>query len=149
MATPKKKTKITRKKIKVIGTQEYINKYTGEISSMQVVSIEEKDANFHKIWLGHIIQSIDIIGNQKTKLAFWLIEQMDKENKVCMTLRQMSEKTGISLETVRLTIKALVDSNFLVKHNLGVYKINPEVIFTGGKNDRMNVLLSYQNLKTQ
>ena len=94
MATPKKKTKITRKKIKVIGTQEYINKDTGEISSMQVVSIEEKDANFHKIWLGHIIQSIDIIGNQKTKLAFWLIEQMDKENKVCMTLRQMSEKQG-------------------------------------------------------
>ena len=29
--------------------------------------------------------------------------------------------------------KALVDSNFLVKHNLGVYKINPEVIFTGEK----------------
>ena len=43
----------TRKKVKVIGTETYIKQDTGEIAEMQVVKIEERDANFHKLWLGH------------------------------------------------------------------------------------------------
>ena len=45
----------TRKKVKVIGTETYIKQDTGEIAEMQVVKIEERDANFHKLWLGHIL----------------------------------------------------------------------------------------------
>ncbi|HDR8306450.1 TPA: replication/maintenance protein RepL, partial [Bacillus cereus] len=30
---------------------------------MNVINVEERDANFHKLWLGHIIQSLDLIGN--------------------------------------------------------------------------------------
>ena len=55
----------TRKKVKVVGTETYINQKTGELQEMQVIDIEERDANFHKLWLGHILQSIDLIGNQK------------------------------------------------------------------------------------
>lgn len=137
----------TRKKVKVIGTENYIKQDTGEIKEMQVVSIEERDANFHKIWLEHIIHSMDIIGNQKIRLAFWLLDQMNSENQITMTLRQMAEKSGISLDTVRKTIKALIESNFLIRYNTGVYQINPDVIFKGGKNNRLNVLLEYNNSK--
>ena len=42
----------TRKKVKVIGTETYINQQTGELQEMQVIDIEERDANFHKLWLG-------------------------------------------------------------------------------------------------
>ena len=52
-------------KVKVIGTETYIKQDTGELKEMQVIDIEERDANFHKLWLGHILQSIDLIGNQK------------------------------------------------------------------------------------
>ena len=136
--------KVTRKAVKVVGTQQFIDPKSGEVQDFQVINIEERDANFHKFWMFNIIQSLDLIGNQKTRLAFWLIDQMDSENKICMTLRQMAEKTGISLETVRVTMKALVESNFIVKHNIGVYKINPNCIFSGGKQDRIRVLLDYQ-----
>ena len=54
----------TRKKVKVVGTETYINQQTGELQEMQVIDIEERDANFHKLWLGHILQSIDLIGNR-------------------------------------------------------------------------------------
>jgi hypothetical protein len=133
----------TRKKVKIIGTETYINQTTGALQDMQVISIEDRDANFHKIWLEHIIHSLDIIGNQKTRLAFWLLDQMDSENKICMTQRQMSQKSEISLFTVKNTVKALIENNFLVKYNLGVYQVNPDVIFKGGKTDRMNILLEY------
>ena len=38
-----KKDLVTGKKVKVIGTEEYINTNTGEIEEMQVTTIEERD----------------------------------------------------------------------------------------------------------
>lgn len=137
----------TRKKVKVIGTETYIKQDTGEIKDMQVVSLEDRDFNFHKVWLQHILNSIDLIGNQKTKLAFWIIEHLNKENQLTMTQRQIAKKSGISIDTVRLTMKALIETNFLVKQNMGVYFVNPDVLFKGGKTDRMNILLEYHNVK--
>lgn len=135
---------ITRKKVKVIGTETYIKQDTGELSEMQVISIEERDANFHKLWLGHIIQSIDLIGNQKTKLAFWILDNLDSENKITMTYRQISEKSNMSYQTVYRTMNALLDSNFLTKINGGAYRVNPDVLFKGGKGQRLNVLFQYR-----
>lgn len=137
----------TRKKIKVIGTETYIKQDTGEISEMQVVKIEERDANFHKIWLSHILNSIDLIGNKKTKLAFWILDNLDTENKLTMTYKQIEEKSQMSYQTVYRTMNALIDSNFLTKINAGAYRVNPDVLFKGGKNNRMNVLLQYNNEK--
>lgn len=137
----------TRKRVKIIGTENYINKKTGEIEEMQVISIEERDANFYKLWLGHILNSIDIIGNQKTRLAFWILDNLDSENQLIMTQRQIAEKTRMSTKTINLTIKALIDSNFLIKINIGAYRINPDILFKGGKSDRMNVLMKYRNEK--
>ena len=141
--------KNTRKKVKIVGSAEYINTQTQEVETMQVISMEDRDFNFHKIWLQHIIQSFDLIGNQKTKLAFWLISEMDSENKICYTLRQMADKSGISLETVRVTIKTLIDGEFLVKQNQGVYRVHPDRIFKGSGNNRMNVLLQYNQAKKE
>jgi hypothetical protein len=137
----------TTKKVKVIGTETYINQRTGELQDMQVVSIEDRDFNFHKIWLEHIIQSIDMIGNQKMRLAFWMLDHMNVDNQITMTQRQMSEKSGISLSTVQETIKTLIGSNFLVKYNWGVYQVNPDVIFKGGKQSRMNILFEYKRIE--
>ena len=142
-----RKQEVTRKKLKVIGTETYIKQDTGELKEMQVISIEERDFNFHKVWLQHILNSIDLIGNQKTKLAFWIIENLNKENQLIMTQRQIAEKANMSLDTVRLTIKALLESDFLERINIGAYRINPNVIFKGNKTDRMNVLIEYTNTK--
>lgn len=137
----------TRKKVKVIGTETYIKQDTGEIKEMQVIDIEERDFNFHKVWLEHIIHSMDLIGNQKTRLAFWIIENLNKENQLVMTQRKIAEKTGISLETVRQTMKALMESDFIVKINSGAYCVNPDKIFKGGKTARMSVLINYHEAK--
>jgi len=43
---PSKKS--TSKKIRVVGQQTYINAQTGEAEQFQVMSIEDRDANFDK-----------------------------------------------------------------------------------------------------
>lgn len=137
----------TRKKVKVLGTQEYINPNDGTVEQFQVLKIEERDANFHKIWLEHILNSLDLIGNQKTKLAFWILDNLNAENQLTLTQRQIAQKVGMSLDTVQKTMKALMVSDFLIRQNMGVYQVNPDVIFKGGKSSRMNVLLQYQTAK--
>ena len=135
----------TTKKVKVIGTRKYINQDSGEIDDFQVVKIEERDFNFHKIWLNHIINSLDLIGNEKTRLAFWIVDNLDKENKLTMTYRQISEKSGISYQTVSRTMKSLIESNFLQQINQGAYRINPNIIFKGTRSGRLNVLYQYNS----
>lgn len=139
----------TRKKMKIIGKETYINQETGEINEMQVIDIEERDANFHKIWLKHILTSIDLIGNQKIKLAFWILDNMDSENQLIMSQREMARKNEISTKTVTQTLKILMEANFLQKiNNSGAYRVNPNVLWKGGKSARMNVLFKYhQNEK--
>src|SRR5699024_5906691 len=66
-----------------------------------------------------------------------------KENELIMTYRVIAEKTNTSLQTVSETMKALQESNLLSKIRNGYYRVNPDVIFKGGRNDRMNVLLRY------
>lgn len=141
--------KQTTKKVKVVGTQQYINANDGTVEDFQVMRIEERDFNFHKVWLDHIISSLDLIGNQKTRLAFWIVDHLDKENKLTMTYRQIAEKSGISLDTVRVTMKSLMESNFLERINQGAYRVNPDVVFKGGKTDRMNVLYQYRDTKME
>jgi hypothetical protein len=134
----------TRKSVKVIGTETYLNQSTGELQEMQVISIQDRDANFHKIWLSHLLYAMDIIGNQKTRFAYWLLDKMDENNYILMTMRQMAIESKISLDTVSQTIKVLMESNFLIRRNIGVYQINPDMIFKGGKTKRMGVLLEYK-----
>lgn len=44
------------------------------------------------------------------------------------------------------TSKALQEAYFLRKIRSGTYTINPEVIFKGGKNQRLIVLLLYKGI---
>ena len=138
-----KNIRTTRRKMKVVGTEQYIKADTGEIKEMQVISIEERDCNFHKLWLGHIINSLELIGNQKTRLCFWIIEHLNRDNTLNYTYEQIADESGIGYRTVFDTMKALIESNFLKRRNQGCYVVNPDVIFKGGKTDRMNVLIQY------
>ena len=60
-----------------------------------------------------------------------------------MTQRKIAKNSGISLYTVSETLKVLMDSNFLQKINSGAYRVNPNVLWKGGKSARMNVLFKY------
>src|SRR5699024_4282104 len=133
----------TRKKVKFLGTKEFIDASTGEKETMQVTNIEERDANFHKIWLGHMLESLDMIGKQKIRGAMFIMENINKKNESIMRNRVIAEKTNTSLQSVSEKMKALQESNILSKIRNGYYRVKPDVIFKDGRNDRMNVLLRY------
>lgn len=137
--------KPTVKKQKFVGTKTLVDPDTGEAWASQINVIEDRDFNFHKVWLSHLVQSLDDISNQRLRLAFWIIEHLDKENKLVMTQRAISEQSGMSLNTVIRTMKALQGGEvpFLQKINSGAYRVNPDVIFKGSVGNRIAVCYEY------
>lgn len=135
----------TTKKRKLVGCREFVDASTGEVVPMQIVQVEDRDFNFHKVWLQNLITSLDGISNQRLRLAFWILDNLDGENKLVMTQRMISEKSGVCLDTVAKTMKALQSGNpaFLQKINSGAYRVNPDVIWKGGFNKRMGICFEY------
>lgn len=139
----------TAKKMKIIGKQEYLNISTGNVEDFQVIKMEDRDFNFHKIWLAQIITSLDLIGNQKTRLAFWILDHLNRDNQLTLNYRQIAEESGISLFTVKQTMKALLECDFLRRKNQGCYVVNPDKVFKGTKDGRMRILLEYSKIENQ
>lgn len=135
----------TNKKQKFIKSKEYVDVETGELVPFQEVAIEDRDFNFHKVWLQHLVDSLDGISNQKLRLAFWIIDNLNKENQLIMTQRTISEKTKISLDTVSKTMKSLQESEppFLIKINSGAYQVNPDIVWKGSHKNRMGICFIY------
>lgn len=151
MEHEKKKMQQTSKKQKFVGYKELVDPDTGEMFPMQMNVIEDRDFNFHKVWLQNLVQGIDEISNQKLRLAFWIIENLNKENQLIMTQRQIAEKTGMSLQTVSRTIRALCKKTgdvqpFLQKINSGAYMVNPNMIYKGAHNNRLGICYTYNTV---
>src|SRR5699024_62405 len=101
------KPNTTRKKVKFLGTKEFIDASTGEKETMQVPNIEARDANWHNIWLGHMLESLDMIGNQRIRVGMFIMENIDKENELIVTYRVIAEKANTSLQPLSETMKPL------------------------------------------
>lgn len=141
--------KITHRKTKVVGKQTYINQETGELVDMNVIQVEERDCNFHKIWIGHIASTIRLIGNKKMDILDYLWFNMAHDNLVIVTQRDLVNKINVSLKTISETFKALIESDFMVMVQQGVYRLNPNIIFKGTINNRLNILIMYNNKKAE
>lgn len=144
----KSNTLTTTKKQKFVGTKILVDKETGEAYPTQMNIIQERDFNFHKVWMQHFINGLDAISNQKLRLAFWIIDHLDSENQLVMTQRMIAEKSGISYQTVSRTITELCKASkggpaFLQKIHSGAYRVNPDVLFKGSHDNRMGICFQY------
>ena len=134
-----------KKKIRVVGTERFVNPSTGEFKDMQIVETSEyeKDSNFHKLFLKDFVSALELVANQKTKLCYWIITNLTKDNLLLYTYRQIADKTGISYATVAETMKILQDADFLRKHKSGYYMVNPGILYKGSYQRRCMALNTY------
>lgn len=141
-----KRVRSVARRTRLVGTQDMINATTGEIVECNIVQMEEKDFNFQKLWLGHILEAIDEIGNAKMKVLMYLLNKRDKgNNAVIRTAEGIARDVGVSRQTVGETLKIL-EQHGIIKRVTGAVYLNPDVIFKGGKDKRLNVLLQYREL---
>ena len=142
--------KNTNKKQKFVGFKELMDVETGEVIPVQMNEIVDRDFNFHKLWLRMFIEGLDRIANKKMKLAFWIIDHLNKENQLVYTFRKMAEETELSYPTVVRTMKELQEGEppFLKKLHSGAYVVNPDILYKGSHQSRMGVIYQFSQTPT-
>jgi len=144
-----KTIKMKEKSFMIKGRKNLIDSDTGEVlESTIIVKNVKKDFNFHKIWLQDLINIIEMLGSKKIKIVNYILNKMSNtDNIVYFTQRQLSKDLNISLPTINDTIKTLLESNFMVKKQNGVYQINPDIIIKGTNDKRTNLLIQYKEIR--
>ena len=113
---------------------------------INVIEQRDSDFNFEKLWLGHLLESLDIIGNKKIRVMNWLLANRDSENKIIATQRRIAAESGVSLPTVNHTIDAMIQVQAIKQLQRGVLQLNPNLLFKGGHSKQMNVLFKYNQV---
>ncbi len=146
MSKRNKKTSVKRN-VK-IGTKDVIDPKTGALEKVNHMEIREVDFNWNKIWLGHLLDVLDVIGNKKVAVMNWLLENRDvKTNRIFATQEIIKNELSVSAQTVTDTFNALQSANALRKERNGVYLLNPDVVWVGGNENRMDILLTYKKIQ--
>lgn len=129
----------------------WINQRTGEIMETQTLTKElranEVDIGFEKLWIGHILDAVEEVGNAKMKVLFWLIRNKDKSNMVRGSITEIAEKTGVGRATVARLMASLRKANVVRLEYGGRWMLNPAVVFKGSHDRRMNVLIRYKAME--
>jgi DNA-binding transcriptional ArsR family regulator len=134
---------------RVLGADSWINQRTGEIIETQTLTreIKEVDIGFHKLWIGHILETIEEVGTAKVRVLFWLMKSADQNNMVRGTVNQIAQATGVSRATVGSLMAALRKADVVRLEYGGRWILNPAVVFKGGHDRRMNVLIRYKSME--
>lgn len=129
----------------VLGTQDYLNKETGEIEKFSVIDKKiDQDVNFHKIWLQDVLNVLDSFGNKKILVITYLLKSMrNEDNTFSGSYREIAVKCDVSLPTVSLVMNELLDSDIIRKISTATYQFNPSLIVKGSSSKRRNLLIRY------
>jgi len=127
------------------GQRRLLDAETGEIIDAQVVTKTIGDAGFHKVWLHEILELVDEVGNAKMRVLLWLLSQADAQNQVLATRREIAEACGVGTATVQRLMSSLQAANVITKTRIGLWRLNPKVIFKGDHDRRMSVLIKYHD----
>ncbi len=131
------------------GTETFIKKGTGEEIEVPAVYQDATDSNFEKIWLAHILTSLNMLGNKKIQILSYLFQnRIVSHNIVPKTLQEIATETGISYVTVSETIQLLAKAG-LITRKTGMIYLSPGMIFKGTHDNRMRVMFEFRKVKAE
>ncbi|HFK1742579.1 replication/maintenance protein RepL [Bacillus sp. FSL K6-0273] len=127
----------------VVGIRHLVDPESGEqFDTIQTIS-SEKDINFHKVWITHLIQALDVVGNKKMKVINYILDNLDwSSNILVKTQQEIAKESGVGFNTVNSTIKLLVEKKFL-KTKTGAIMLNPDIVAYGKNTKRKHLLISF------
>lgn len=120
-----------------IKEQEYyqqINPETGEvigdIKTVDVVVKEVPRTGFAITYLSSIINMIDSIGNKKMQVVKYILKNMDSNNILLQTVREIAAGCDCSLQTVNDTLRLLSDTGIIARKT-GAIMLSPKLVHKG------------------
>lgn len=99
-----------------------------EIEALEYFSYGVSEMQNKLLLMGYIAKNMDKLLNSKTKIAMWIVENLES-GELTKSQRDIAKETGASLGTVESTMKILQegDNPFLIKSETGNYTINCQI----------------------
>lgn len=125
-----------------------VDSHTGEVTQETHSTLKMGDFGFCKIWLPNFEDHILKIGNKQTQVLFYLLNNMNRENVITKTQEEIAKEVCATTKTVRECMKTLQtfhndEAPFLVRIGQSRYRINPDVIYNGASNKRVEIMKQF------
>ncbi len=87
------------------------------------------------------------MSSKKAMIPMFLISIMDKNNKIMMTLDEISKIIDYPKTSLSVLFSELRKNEFMTKERNGVYMINPLISYKGSKYERDKLVKEYNLMK--
>lgn len=119
------------------------NVVDNEVKRVDVVIKEIPRTGFAITYLATIINMIDAIGNRKMKVVKYILSNMDSNNKLSETVREIAAGAGVSLQTANETLKLLEDIG-VVARKTGTVMLSPKLVHKGNAQRERMLLTKFR-----
>lgn len=120
---------------------------TGEIRKVDVILKEIPRAGFAITYLSTIINMIDTIGNKKMQVVKYILQNMDSNNKLSETVREISKGSCVSVQTVHETLEIL-ESCSIIARKTGTVMLSPRLVHKGNAQRERFLMTKFAEIKT-
>lgn len=124
----------------------FVDASTGEVVKVnQVRKTYYGTRQFYKLSKPDFCRVLDALASKPAKILAYLLREMNSDNLIMQSQRQIAQRTGCSLDSVRRTFKALEDSKMLFVLGNGRYIISPTILLKGDESKRERLFRQYIN----
>ena len=117
---------------------------TGEIFEIDYIkktTDRRLKGGWKRVYLGDFLEVLLEIGNTKIKVFEFVLNNVDTNNKLTMSILQVSEKVGISYKTTHETFKKLAEKGLIRKYGTA-WVVMPSFVSTFGSDAKNARLLT-------
>jgi hypothetical protein len=140
----------TTQKFKSIGEETYCWSQDDqtEIVRVQQIVVEDKDANFEKIWIYNAAEALNALSGKKARVLWYLFRKKDRQNQVLKSGMEISEALHLSYGTVASALSILQKYDVICRRTR-LITVNPDVIFRGKRDARLRARKEFGEVKAE
>lgn len=120
---------------------------TGEIIDVDVVIKEIPRTGFSITYLSTIVSLIENVGNKKMQVVKYILQNMNPQNMLIETVREISEHSGCSKQTVNQTLQ-LLEGAGIIARKTGCIMLTPKLIHKGNAQKERFLMMKFNEIKS-
>lgn len=126
-------------------TYEVVDTETGETFKVSPVIRYQvlKEVPFVKVFLEALARDLELTKAQ-SKVFFWILQAMDKENLVYVDQKRLAQELGLSYGTIMNTFSLFQKRKILKKEGPHLYRVNPTIAAKCTAEDRVAILQIFE-----
>lgn len=123
-----------------------IDMETGETFDVDILVSSKQPDRWDRVYPKQLARMLDMMGDERIKVISFLIRRKDHLNTIVATMREISDKTGVSLKTVSRVMKKMQEEDYIHKVRNGKWRFSPRIICNGDHRLAMATINYYDEL---